>query len=143
MRWPQKRDLKRGLEIKYLNTQLRVTRLFFLSLLSRIFDDQLSSNFHRFVDLCICCWDTPSEKTGLWQLLKVYSVFNLKPHRLKFSKLALSYKTFNCVEAQQMFLSTDLNRLILNYKTQDCRTCPVKSYWPDTKIAGFGPVVQC
>ena len=27
----------------------------------------LSSNFHRFVTLCILCWDTPSEKTGFWQ----------------------------------------------------------------------------
>ena len=45
--------------------QLRVTRVFFLTLLSRNFDDPLSSNFHRFV-VCIC-WDTPSEKTGLWQ----------------------------------------------------------------------------
>ena len=40
---------------------------FFLSLLSRKFDDQLSSNFNRFVILCIC-WDTPSGKTGLWKL---------------------------------------------------------------------------
>ena len=51
-----------------------MTRVFFLSLLSRNFDDQLSSNFHRFVILCIC-WDTPSEKTGLWQLPIVSSVF--------------------------------------------------------------------
>ena len=36
------------------STQLRVTRVFFLSLLSRNFDDQLSSNVHRFVILCIC-----------------------------------------------------------------------------------------
>ena len=52
-----------------------MTRVFFLSLLSRNFDDRLSSNFHRFVILCIC-WDTPSEKTGLWQLPKVSRVFN-------------------------------------------------------------------
>ena len=43
-------------------------------LLSRNIDDQLSSNFHRFIILCIC-WDTPSEKTGLWQLPIVSSVF--------------------------------------------------------------------
>ena len=35
------------------STKLRVTRVFFLSLLSHNFDDQLSSNFHRFVILCI------------------------------------------------------------------------------------------
>ena len=46
----------------------------FLTLISRNFDDQLSSNVHRFVILCIC-WDTPSEKTGLWQLPIVSSVF--------------------------------------------------------------------
>ena len=59
------------------STQLRVTRMFFLSL-SRIFDDHLSSNFHRFVILCIC-WDTPSEKTGLWQLPIVSNVFKENP----------------------------------------------------------------
>ena len=59
------------------STQLRVTRLFFLSLLSRKFDDRLSSNFHRFVILCIC-WDTPTvNKTSLWQLPIVSTVFNV------------------------------------------------------------------
>ena len=38
------------------------------------FDDRLSPNFDRFVILCIC-WDAPSEKTDLWQLLKVSSAF--------------------------------------------------------------------
>ena len=55
------------------STQLRVTR-FFLSLLSRNFDDQFSCNFQRFVILCIC-WDTPSEKTGFWKLPIVSYVF--------------------------------------------------------------------
>ena len=36
--------------------------------------DRLSSNFHRFVILCIC-WETPSKKTGLWQLPIVSTVF--------------------------------------------------------------------
>ena len=39
----------------------------FLSLISRNFDDQLSSSRHRFVIFCIC-WDTPTVKTSLWQL---------------------------------------------------------------------------
>ena len=56
------------------STQLPVTRFFFLPLLSRTLNDQLSSNFHRFVILCVC-WDTPSEKTVLWQLPKVSSAF--------------------------------------------------------------------
>ena len=50
------------------------TRVFFLSSFSRNSDDQLSSNFHRLVILCIC-WGTPSEKTCLWQLPIVSSVF--------------------------------------------------------------------
>ena len=54
--------------------------VFFLSLLSRNFDDQLKSNFHRFVILYIG-WDTPSEETGLWQLLKVSSVFIRALHK--------------------------------------------------------------
>ena len=36
------------------SSQLRVTRVFFLPLLFRNFDDQLSANFHMFVTLCIC-----------------------------------------------------------------------------------------
>ena len=44
-----------------------------LSLLYRIFDDQLSSHFQTIDILCIC-WDTP-KKTGLWQLLNVSSFF--------------------------------------------------------------------
>ena len=61
----------------------------FLSLLSRNFDDQLSSNFHRFVILCIC-WDTQSEKTGLWQLPKVSNVFKQK-YKLVFTHIYLVY----------------------------------------------------
>ena len=38
-----------GPEIKHLKAQLSVTRVFFLPLLSRNFDDQLRSNYHRFV----------------------------------------------------------------------------------------------
>ena len=37
------------------------------------FDDQLVPNFHRHI-LCLC-WDTPSGKTGLWQLPEVVSAF--------------------------------------------------------------------
>ena len=54
-----------GLEIKHLKAHNFLWQgCFFLPLLSRNFDDQLSSNFHRFVILCIC-WDTASEKAGL------------------------------------------------------------------------------
>ena len=56
--------------------------VFLLSLLSRNSDDQSSSNVHKFVILCIC-WDTPSEKTGLWQLPIVSNVF--KRHVEHFS----------------------------------------------------------
>ena len=47
--------------------------MFFPPLSSCSFDDQLSSNFHRL--LFWACWDTQSEKTGLWQLSIVSSVF--------------------------------------------------------------------
>ena len=49
--------------------------MFFLSSFPRNFDDQLSPNFHRLVILWLW-WDTPSEKTGLWQLPNVYLPFN-------------------------------------------------------------------
>ena len=49
---------------------------FFLSLISRNFGDRLSSNFHRFVILCICR-DTPSDRTGLEQLPMVSRVFKM------------------------------------------------------------------
>ena len=55
-----------------------MTRVFFLSLLSRNFDDRLSSNFHRLVILCIC-WDTPTVKTNLWQLPIVSTAFKDVP----------------------------------------------------------------
>ena len=51
------------------------TRVFFLSLFSCNFDDQLSPNI--LTDLLFyACWDTPSENSGLWQLPKVSSGFN-------------------------------------------------------------------
>ena len=52
-----------GLEIKRLKAH---------NFVSRNFDDWLSSNFHMFVIVCIC-WDTPTVKTSLWQLLPIWS----------------------------------------------------------------------
>ena len=49
------------------------TKAFFLPLFSRNFNDQLSSNFHRFVILCIC-WDTPSGSFGDWSLTSTKGV---------------------------------------------------------------------
>ena len=46
------------------STQICAIRVFFHLLFSCNFDDRLSSNFHRFVLLCMC-WDAPSEQTGL------------------------------------------------------------------------------
>ena len=63
----------------------------FFSLLSRNFDDQLSSNVNRFVIMHIdLCWDTPRENTGLWQLPNVSSAFT------KYSVL-VSWWLFCCV----------------------------------------------
>ena len=56
------------------SSQNYATSVFFLSLFSCNFDDQLCQHFHRFVILCLS-WDTASEKTGLWQLPIVSSVF--------------------------------------------------------------------
>ena len=66
-----------GLEIDHVNAHNFLWQgCFFLSLLSRNFDDRLSSNFHRFVILCIC-WDTSNVKASLWQLPIVSTVFNI------------------------------------------------------------------
>ena len=56
----------------------------FFSFISLNFDDQLSSNVYRFVILCILFRDTQAEKTGLWQLPIVSSVF----------KRVIAYSTF-------------------------------------------------
>ena len=83
-------------------SQLLVTRMFFLSLLSRTFDDRLSSNFHRFVILCIC-WDTPTVKASLWQLPIVPTAFNqLGLIQLKHYKLWVSFYLY--LIANQMWL---------------------------------------
>ena len=48
------------------STQISSIMMFFLSVFSCSFDDQLSKNVHRFVISCTS-WDTSSENTGLWQ----------------------------------------------------------------------------
>ena len=55
------------------STQLRVTTVFFSSIISRNCDDQLRPNVQRFVILCIC-WDIPSD--NLRQLPIVSSALN-------------------------------------------------------------------
>ena len=69
-----------------------MTRVFFLSWLSRNFDGQLSSNFHRFVILCIC-WYTPSEKTGLWKLPIVSSVFKEERKKIFCRKILADFES--------------------------------------------------
>ena len=69
-----KRLLARSLLFLSESTQIRPLRVFFLSSFSHNFDDQLSSNYHRLVILCLY-WYTPSEKTGLWQLPNDFSAF--------------------------------------------------------------------
>ena len=66
-----------GLDINYLKAHNFVWQcFFFFPLISRNFDERLSSNFHRFVILCIICWETPSEESGLWQLPIVSTACN-------------------------------------------------------------------
>ena len=86
-------------------------------LLSRNFDNQLSSNFRRFVILCIC-WDTPSKKTGLWQLPIVSSVFKgkyffIENYNLMFAKLT-KWKTGTLLAFRYKYI--------------------FKSEWPNQKI---------
>ena len=83
-----------GLEIKHLNAHNFVWQwCFFLSLLSRKFDDRLSWNFHWFVNLGTC-WDTPTVKASLWQLPIVSTAFNTI---LIFILLgAFDFVTFGC-----------------------------------------------
>ena len=64
-----------GLEIKYLKAHNFVWQGHFFFHYYLNFDDRLSSNVHRFVIWCTC-WDTAIEKTGLWQLPIVSTVFN-------------------------------------------------------------------
>ena len=74
--------------------------VFFLSLLSRKFDDRLSSNFHRFVRPILCiCLDTPTLKASLWQLPIVSTVFNiavLAAHVLQELNLSQLMKLICC-----------------------------------------------
>ena len=63
------------------HTNLSNKGVFFSSLFSSNFDDQLTQNFHRFVNLCKC-WDTASENTGLWHLQNVsISVFKRRTEK--------------------------------------------------------------
>ena len=55
---------KNGVHLK-AHTFVVQQGLFFLSVFSCSFDDQMSQTFPRFVILCKICWDTPSENTGL------------------------------------------------------------------------------
>ena len=84
------------------NTQLREIRLFFLLLLSRNFHNQLGSNFHRFEIVCIC-WDTPSEKTGLWQLPIVSSAFK-RPLPIRESVSSKTHTRWNPLIAPRLRL---------------------------------------
>ena len=46
----------------------------------------MSSNCYWFIMLCVC-WDTPSERTGLWQLPKVSSVSNVSTIQFAWTKI--------------------------------------------------------
>ena len=88
------------------------TQVFFLSLISRDFEDWLSSNFHRFVILFIC-WDTSTVKTSLWQLPIVSIVF--KPLRAE--------KQSGCLSMKQAFLLRLTHTLLLFWEVEQ-RTIP-------------------
>ena len=73
------------------------------SLLSRNFDDRLSSNFHRFVILCIC-WDAPTVKASLWQWPIVSTAFKAKEAKRPISRVP------------NLIFSKGLNEIMCNYK---------------------------
>ena len=84
---------------------------FFLSYISRNFDDQLSWNFHRFVISCIC-WDTASEITGLWQLPIVSNVFK----HWTLSRRYVNFVTHHC-NAFDVAIFADGTFCMLGWKT--------------------------
>ena len=56
-----------GLEVKHLKSHNFLWQgWFFFHYYLATSTTNWAKKFHRFVILCIC-WDTPSEKTGLWQ----------------------------------------------------------------------------
>ena len=72
------------LDLRFWNWDLEIKHLkahnfawqgcFSVIIISQLRRPILSSNFHRFVIVCLC-WDTLSERNGLWQLPIVSSVF--------------------------------------------------------------------
>ena len=75
-----------GIEINHLNAHNFLWQgCFYFSLLSREFDDRLSSNFHMFDILCIY-WDTSTENAILWQLPIVSTAFNPPPYQRKLTR---------------------------------------------------------
>ena len=123
--------------------------VFFLSLLSRNFDDWLSSNFHRFVILCIC-WDTPSEKTGLWQLPIVSCKELVKFNHVVAIKLTKK-AALNC--STDLILFSSFN-LYINYVSlkldspgtppqRNIETCVITNKWCSVIIQVFYPYQSC
>ena len=118
-----------GLEIKHQKAHNFVWQgCFFLSLISRNFDDRLSSNFHRFVILCIC-WDTPTVEASLWQLPIVSTAFN-EGHQITLCLINRS--SFHMVPA--LFHSI-WNKIVSHLPQLDIPFCKkwVKKWWRHTE----------
>ena len=120
-----KRLLARSLLFLYESTQIRPTRVFFLSSFSHNSDDQLGSNVHRFVILSIC-WITPSENTGLWQLPIVNVPF--KPGSY-FLQMWMRYKFWRHKFAMNNSPQLNCAQLLQNNR---CKNSPVNSWWQQT-----------
>ena len=64
-------------DVYYIQTSFTLQQVYFFLILQLRWP--IESTFSQTVILCIC-WDTPSEKTGIWQLPKVSSAFKVCFH---------------------------------------------------------------
>ena len=85
----------------------------------------MSPNFYRFAILCIC-WDTSSEKTGLWQLPRVSSGFKTKLFKLN--------NYFFCAESSRSSARPSARqfRWINNWSPVTQQRCPFYTFVLDS-----------
>ena len=102
------------------HTKLCNKGVFFSSLLSCNFDDQLSQKFPRFLILCKCL-DTLSENTGLWQLPKVSSALYNTFHPLVIVRYINPVVILYCYLLKLVGVYFLLQHLVNQFQT-DCNT---------------------
>ena len=121
----------------YESTQLRVTNVFF----SFIIISQLRRPIIelKFSQVCIFMrWDTLSEKTGLWQLPIVYTVFNwpnIKHALKKLPKSVITDQNWSRFQVWKSQIRVVPNSKFEKARSELCRTQGLKK--PDQNWAGF------